>query len=83
MAVEFETIYSVSHPGRQRLHDFGIFGGSNGYWRTDLLRSIRMRGSMLTEDIDSALRVVERGGRIVSDPFLVTRELAPTTLKAL
>lgn len=83
VAVEFEAIYSVSHPGRQRLHDFGIFGGSNGYWRTELLRGIRMRGSMLTEDIDSALRVVEQGGRIVSDPFLITRELAPTTLKAL
>ncbi len=83
VAVEFEAIYSVSHPGRQRLHDFGIFGGSNGYWRTELLRAIRMRGSMLTEDIDSALRVVEQGGRIVSDPHLVTRELSPTTLNAL
>lgn len=83
VAVEFEGIYSVSHPGRQRLHDFGIFGGSNGYWRTELLRAIRMRGSMLTEDIDSALRVVEQGGRIVSDPHLLTRELSPTTLNAL
>jgi cellulose synthase/poly-beta-1,6-N-acetylglucosamine synthase-like glycosyltransferase len=83
VAVEFEAIYAVSHPGRARLHDFGIFGGSNGYWRAGLLRRIRMRGSMLTEDIDSSMRVIESGGKIVADPFLVSRELAPTTLSAL
>jgi cellulose synthase/poly-beta-1,6-N-acetylglucosamine synthase-like glycosyltransferase len=82
-AVEFEAIYTVSHPGRARLHGFGIFGGSNGYWRTDLLHEIRMRGSMLTEDIDSSLRVIEGGGRIASDPGLVSRELATTTLHQL
>lgn len=83
VAVEFESIYAVSHPGRARMHGFGIFGGSNGYWKTDLLRRTRMRGFMLTEDIDSALRTVEAGYKIASDPLLVSRELAPTTLKAL
>jgi cellulose synthase/poly-beta-1,6-N-acetylglucosamine synthase-like glycosyltransferase/GGDEF domain-containing protein len=83
IAVEFESIYAVSHPGRARLHGFGIFGGSNGYWRTDTLRATRMRGSMLTEDIDSSVRVVHAGGRIANDPGLVSRELGPTTVKAL
>jgi cellulose synthase/poly-beta-1,6-N-acetylglucosamine synthase-like glycosyltransferase len=83
VAVEFEAIYAVSHPGRARLHGFAIFGGSNGYWRTDLLRRIRMHGFMLTEDIDSSLRVVEEGGRIACDPGLISRELAPTTVRAL
>lgn len=83
VAVEFELIYGVAHPGRARLHGYGIFGGTNGFWRTDLLREIRMRGSMLTEDIDSSVRAVSAGHRIVSDPFLVSRELAPTTLAGL
>ena len=83
VAIEFEQIYAVSHPGRARLHGFGIFGGSNGYWRTDLLRELRMHGFMLTEDIDSSLRAVVRGRRIVSDPYLVSRELAPETMTAL
>jgi DNA-binding response OmpR family regulator/cellulose synthase/poly-beta-1,6-N-acetylglucosamine synthase-like glycosyltransferase len=83
VAVEFESIYAVSHPGRARLHRFGIFGGSNGYWRTEVLRRIRMHGRMLTEDIDSSLRVVEEGGRIANDPGLLSRELAPTTLAQL
>ncbi len=81
VAVEFEAIYGVAHPGRARMHGFGIFGGSNGYWRTDLLHEVRMRGSMLTEDIDSSLRVLESGGRVRSDPRLVSRELATTTLR--
>lgn len=83
VAVEFEAMYGVAHPGRQRLHGFGIFGGSNGYWRTELLRQTRMHGFMLTEDIDSSFRVTESGRRIVSDPGLVSTELAPGSIRAL
>jgi cellulose synthase/poly-beta-1,6-N-acetylglucosamine synthase-like glycosyltransferase/GGDEF domain-containing protein len=83
VAIEFEQIYAVSHPGRARLHGFGIFGGSNGYWRTPLLRELRMHGFMLTEDIDSSMRAVVSGRTIVSDPYLVSRELAPETMAAL
>jgi diguanylate cyclase (GGDEF)-like protein len=83
VAAEFEAIYAVSHPGRARLHGFGIFGGSNGYWRRDVLERTRLRSFMLTEDIDSSLRVLRAGGRIVADPGLVSTELAPDTPRAL
>ncbi|GAW51046.1 MULTISPECIES: glycosyltransferase [unclassified Nocardioides] len=83
VAVEFEQIYAVSHPGRTRLFGFGIFGGSNGYWRASALERIRLRGSFLTEDIEASMRVLDAGGRIVNDPGLVSRELAPETPKAL
>lgn len=83
VALEFETIYGLNHPGRNRLHQFGIFGGANGYWKTDLLRQTRMHRFMLTEDIDSSLRVVEAGHRIVTDPQIISRELAPVTVRAL
>lgn len=83
VAVEFEQIYAVAHPGRAALFDFGIFGGSNGYWRMDALERIRLRGSFLTEDIEASVRVLEAGGRIVNDPGLVSRELAPETPRAL
>lgn len=83
VACEFETIYALNHPGRNRLHNFGIFGGANGYWKTELLRQTRMHRFMLTEDIDSSLRVVEAGYKIVTDPQLLSRELAPVTLRAL
>jgi len=81
IAVEFESIYAVAHPGRAKLHRFGVFGGSNGYWRTGLLHETRMRGSMLTEDIDSSMRTVERGLKIRSDRNIVSRELGTTTFK--
>lgn len=83
VAVEFSSIYAVSHPGRTRLHGFGLFGGSNGFWRTDVLREVRMRGEMLTEDIDSSIRVLLSGRKVVTDPALISRELAPATLHAL
>ena len=81
IAVEFESIYAVAHPGRAKLHRFGVFGGSNGYWRTGLLHETRMRGSMLTEDIDSSMRTVERGLKIRSDRLIVSRELGTTTFE--
>lgn len=83
VSVEFEQIYAVSHPGRQALHGFGVFGGSNGYWRTSVLRATRLRPTFLTEDIDASIRVIRGGGRIVNDPGLLSRELAPETLSAL
>jgi cellulose synthase/poly-beta-1,6-N-acetylglucosamine synthase-like glycosyltransferase/DNA-binding response OmpR family regulator len=83
LAAEFETIYAVGHPGRARLHGFAIFGGSNGFWRRETLARTRLRSFMLTEDIDSSLRVLRTGGRIVSDPGLVSTELAPDRVRVL
>ncbi len=83
VAVEFEAIYAVSHPGRARLHQFAIFGGSNGFWRTDALRQVRMHAAMLTEDIDASMRAVGGGARIRSDPGLISTELAPATWSSL
>ncbi|MGL4742863.1 MAG: glycosyltransferase [Dermatophilaceae bacterium] len=83
VAVEFEQIYAVAHPGRAAIHRFGIFGGSNGYWRRSALERTRLRGSFLTEDIEASMRVLAGGGRIVNDPGLVSRELAPETPRAL
>ena len=82
IAVEFDKIYAVSHPGRAATWGFGLFTGSNGYWRTTLLRDLRMRGKMLTEDIDSSLRAVSRGAHTVHDMNVVSYELAPTRLKS-
>lgn len=79
VAIEFETIYSLAHPGRTVRDGFGVFGGSNGYWKTDLLQRIGMEGDMLTEDIDSSMRVIEEGGKIGTDPELISRELATST----
>jgi hypothetical protein len=83
VAVEFEQVYAVSHPGRAALHGFGIFGGSNGYWSADALNRTRLSGSYLTEDIEASMRLIGRGGRIVNDPGLISYELAPESFRQL
>jgi cellulose synthase/poly-beta-1,6-N-acetylglucosamine synthase-like glycosyltransferase len=82
IAVEFDKIYAVSHPGRAATWNFGLFTGSNGYWRASLLRDLRMRDHMLTEDIDSSLRAVARGSHTVHDMNVISYEMAPTTLSS-
>lgn len=79
IAVEFDKIYAVSHPGRSAMFDFGLFCGSNGYWRTELLKELKMDETMLTEDIDSALRAFGHGANVVHDLNVTSFELAPTT----
>ncbi|CAI5963344.1 unnamed protein product [Closterium sp. NIES-64] len=83
VAVEFETIYGIGHPGSAAVHNFGFFGGSNGFWKSGLLAQIGMDAAMLTEDIDSSIRVLLAGGKIKSDPGLMSSELATTTLRQI
>jgi cellulose synthase/poly-beta-1,6-N-acetylglucosamine synthase-like glycosyltransferase len=61
---------------------FGLFCGSNGYWKADLLKSHKMDGGMLTEDIDSALRAYAKGKKAVHEMNVVSYEMAPTTFAA-
>ena len=82
IAVEFDKIYAVSHPGRAAMWGFGLFTGSNGYWRASLIKEMKMDGTMLTEDIDSALRAVARNAKTVHDSNVISYELAPVTWRA-
>ncbi|KAH8809374.1 glycosyltransferase like family 2-domain-containing protein [Xylogone sp. PMI_703] len=82
ISVEFDKIYAVSHPGRSAMFDFGLFCGSNGYWKTSILKELKMDETMLTEDIDSALRAFGSGVNAVHDLNVVSFELAPTTPSA-
>ncbi|NJO74274.1 MAG: glycosyltransferase family 2 protein [Leptolyngbyaceae cyanobacterium RM1_406_9] len=77
VAIEFETLYGISHPAKSFLTDSSIFGGSNGYWRASVLKQIRFNPMMLTEDIDASLRTLLNGYRILHDRSIVTTELAP------
>lgn len=77
IAVEFETLYAVSHPAKSFLTDSSIFGGSNGYWRTSVLKRIRFNPAMLTEDIDASMRTLLNGYRILHDRSIIATELAP------
>ena len=78
VAVEFDSIYAVSHQGRSNMSGTAIFGGSNGYWRREALRDVGMNPAMLTEDIDSSVRTLLAGRRLIHDRSILSFELAPT-----
>ncbi|GAB4276505.1 MAG: glycosyltransferase family 2 protein [Deferrisomatales bacterium] len=82
IAVEFECMYGVSHPARSLLVDTAIFGGSNGYWRTEALRQVRFDPAMMTEDIDASVRALLQGLRIMHDRSITSSELAPTDFRS-
>ena len=81
IAVEFDTIYAVSHPGRAHLSRTAIFGGSNGYWRREVLCALQLDPAMLTEDIDISVRALLEGRRLVHDRLIVSAELAPLEVR--
>lgn len=78
-AVDAEIVQAVGEPARARMHGFGLFGSANGFWRTDLLQHLRLRGRSLTEDVETSLRVLAAGGSVRNDPGLVSHQLAPIT----
>lgn len=82
IAVEFEAIYGVSHSAKSLMVDTALFGGSNGYWRTSVLKQIRFNPTMLTEDIDASIRTLLQGYRIVHDRSITVTELAPNHISA-
>jgi cellulose synthase/poly-beta-1,6-N-acetylglucosamine synthase-like glycosyltransferase len=82
VALEFEQMYAVSHQGRSMLVDTAIFGGTNGWWRTSTLQQIGMDPRMLTEDIESCVRSIQAGYRLIHDRSVISTELATETPKA-
>jgi len=83
IGVEFECMYGVSHPARSLIVDTAIFGGSNGYWRAEVLRRTRFDQAFMTEDIDASSRALLEGYRIIADRSIVSTELAPTNFRSL
>jgi cellulose synthase/poly-beta-1,6-N-acetylglucosamine synthase-like glycosyltransferase len=82
ISIEFGMMYAVAHSARSLIVDTALFGGSNAYWRTEVLRGLGMNPSMLTEDIDLTIRALLRGHRIIHDRSIISSELAPFSFSA-
>ena len=83
IAMDFTDMYNIGHEGRTFVFTLGIFGGSNGLWKSDLLREIKMDASMLTEDIDSTFRSLINGKEVRYCHKMISYELAPVTWRTL
>ena len=81
--VEFEAIYGISHYAKSKIFDSTLFGGTNGYWRSSIIKKIKFKEDRLTEDIDATLRAILSASRIVHDRSIVSSELAPETITGL
>ncbi len=81
--VEFESIYGIAHFSKTALFQTGLFGGANGYWKKDILKNIRFRTNVLTEDIDATLRALLSGYHIFHDRTIISTEVAPDNLRQL
>ncbi len=81
--VEFEAIYGISHYAKSKLFDSTLFGGTNGYWRSSVIKKIKFDPGRLTEDIDATLRAILQGNHIVHDRSIISTELAPETMTGL
>lgn len=77
VTMEFTEMYNIGHQGRVNVFGLGIFGGSNGMWKANLLRKVEMNHKMLTEDIDSSFNSLTQGARISYSRDMVSYELAP------
>lgn len=77
--VEFEIMYGMQHHTKSIMFDTALFGGSDGFWRAEVLKEIRFSTNCLTEDIDATLRSLEHGYTIRHDRSIISTELAPET----
>jgi cellulose synthase/poly-beta-1,6-N-acetylglucosamine synthase-like glycosyltransferase len=83
IGLEFDVMYAVFHSGGRLLRGFGLFGGTNGFWRTEVLHKIKMNPARLTEDIDSGIRALRGGYNVTYNPTILSYEEAPPSFGAL
>jgi len=83
IAAEFEVRHGIEHGSRKFVYNYAVFGGSNGFWRTEVLQFIGMDPNMLTEDIDSSIRAMSYGHKITYDHHLISLEQPPPGFNAL
>ena len=82
VAAEFDTVYRLLHNSRFNLTGTAIFGGSNGYWRAEVLKQFLFK-KVLTEDIELSLRALAQGVQVAHDPHILSTEEAPPSIMAL
>ena len=80
---DFDMMYALFHEARYSLQKIALFGGSNGYWKREVIRELRFRSKALTEDIDCSVRGIIGGYRGYFDKYLVSSEEAPPSFRAL
>jgi len=82
VSLDVDQMYGINHFARELLYDFAFFGGSNGFWRTYVLKCLTFNPHMLTEDIDISIRALKRGYKIKYIREFISYELPPKNMEA-
>jgi cellulose synthase/poly-beta-1,6-N-acetylglucosamine synthase-like glycosyltransferase len=82
VATEYLLKYHVSYVGRYRSLGVTYFTGSNGYWRTEVLRELRAKEVAQVEDIEMSIRALMAGRVLAYDPAISAMEQAPPSWSA-
>lgn len=77
VVLDYALKYGATYPMRWSLYRSAYFAGSNGYWRTSVLRDFEFDEEMFVEDIDLSARVLKMGHLIASCPEALCVEEAP------
>lgn len=83
LSIEFNQMYNINHLARPRLWGFAIFGGSNGYFKTETLKKFGFDSNILTEDIDFSIRALLSHVKIQFDRRIISYEQAPKNIQEL
>ncbi|KAK4934186.1 hypothetical protein LTR28_010831, partial [Elasticomyces elasticus] len=82
LSIEHDMIYAVSQPGRAAMWRLGMFNGSNGYWRTSVLRdTVTTCDASAVDGLDLGFRVFSKGAVTVHDMNVIAYESGPTTIQ--
>jgi hypothetical protein len=62
IAAEFEVRHGIEHGSRKFVYNYAVFGGSNGFWRTEVLQFIGTcnRGPVYTDPFMSGALSYQR-----------------------
>ncbi|KAK4964438.1 hypothetical protein LTR66_012285 [Elasticomyces elasticus] len=82
LSIEHDMIYAVSQPGRAAMWGFGVFNGSNGYWRTSVLQNaVTTCETPAVDGLDLGFRAFSKGAVTVHDMNVIAYESGPTTVR--
>jgi len=80
VACEYDLIYSIYHKGFYNVYNYAIFGGSNGYFRTKILQTLKLNSDFLTEDIDLSFRSLILNYKCIYNDEIISTELSPLSM---
>lgn len=80
---EYKIKHYLSYKGRFRMLNFAYFAGSNGFWKTELIKNLKANTKAQVEDIDLSVRALLNNSKLGYEFAVKSFENAPKTIRSL